>query len=124
VAEGALLYDPDGAAVRLGPGRLLRRADGSSVVEVNQIDPAMVGTWRLGHLVYRDAPLSRVADDLTRATGAVVTVDQEVAQRLFTGAIALGRTDREALARRLGAVLDVAVAQDRDGLYLKARARR
>ena len=124
VAEGAVLYDPDGAAVRLGPGRLLRRAGGSQIVEINQIDPAMVGTWQAGHLVYRDAPLSRVADDLARATGAKVMVDHAVAGRLFTGAIALGQSDREALARRLGAVLDVAVAQGRDGLYLKARARR
>jgi len=124
VAEGALLYDPAGAAVRLGPGKLLRRTDGSPIVEVNQIDPAMVGTWRSGHLVYRDAPLSTVAEDLTRATGSLVTVDRAVADRLFTGAIALGRADRDALARRLGAVLNVAVAQSGDGLYLKARARR
>lgn len=124
VAEGAVLYDPNGAAVRLGPGRLLRRAAGSQIVEINQIDPAMVGTWQAGHLIYRDASLSRVADDLARATGEKIIVDHAVADRPFTGAIALGRRDRDALARRLGAVLDVAVAQDRDGLYLKARARR
>jgi transmembrane sensor len=124
VAEGAVLYDPNGAAVRLGPGRLLRKRDGSQIVEVNQTDPAAVGAWRSGHLVYRDAPLWRVADDLSRATGAQIAVDPAVANRPFTGAIAVARADREALARRLAAVLDVTVAQRRDGLYLKARARR
>jgi transmembrane sensor len=124
VAEGAVLYDPNGAAVRLGPGRLLRKADGSDIVEVNQVDPSGVGAWRSGRLVYREAPLWRVADDLSRATGEPVAVDPAVSAHLFTGAIALAQADRATLARRLGALLDVTVAQQRDGLYLKARAPR
>lgn len=124
VAEGAVLYDPNGAAVRLGQGRMLRKAEGSDIVEVNQVDPSGVGAWRSGRLVYREAPLWRVADDLSRATGAAVAVDPAVAGHLFTGAITLAQADRETLARRLGAVLDVTVAQQRDGLYLKARASR
>lgn len=124
VAEGAVLYDPSGAAVRLGPGRLLRKADGSNIVEVNQADPAAIGTWRSGRLVYREAPLWRVADDLSRATGAAVAVDPAVSGHLFTGAITLAQADRATLARRLGSLLDVTVAQQRDGLYLKARAPR
>jgi len=124
VAEGAVLYDPNGAAVRLGPGKLLRKADGSDIVEVNQTDPAGVGAWRSGRLVYRDAPLWRVADDLSRATGAAVAVDPTVSGQLFTGAITLASADRETLARRLGPLLNVTVAQQRDGLYLKARAPR
>jgi transmembrane sensor len=124
VAEGAVLYDPNGAAVRLGPGRLLRKADGSNIVEVNQADPATIGAWRSGRLVYREAPLWRVADDLSRATGAAVAVDPAVSGHLFTGAITLAQADRATLARRLGPLLDVTVAQQRDGLYLKARAPR
>ena len=124
VAEGAVLYDPNGAAVRLGPGRLLRKADGSNIVEVNQTDPATIGAWRSGRLVYREAPLWRVADDLSRATGSAVAVDPAVSGHLFTGAIALAQADPAMLARRLGPLLDVTVAQQRDGLYLKARAPR
>jgi transmembrane sensor len=124
VAQGAVLYDPDGAAVRLGPGRVLRKADGSNIVEVNQADPATIGAWQSGQLVYRDAPLSRVADDLSRSTGARIVVDAALANRPFTGAIVLAGNDRDALARRLAGIVDVTVAQRRDGLYLKARARR
>ena len=123
VAEGAVLYDPNGAAVRLGPGKMLRRSDASQVVEVSQVDPAAVGAWRSGHFVYRDAPLWRVAEDVARATGQRIQVDPNVANREFTGAI-LAPANRSAFSDHLGAVLDVTVAQQGNGLYLKARASR
>jgi len=123
VAEGAILYDPNGVAVRLGAGKMLRRSDASQVVEVSQVDPAAVGAWRTGHFVYRDAPLWRVAEDMARATGRHIAVDPAVANRSFTGAIVLP-ADRTLFPDHLGAVLDVAVAQQGNGLYLKARAPR
>lgn len=123
VAEGAVLYDPNGAAVRLGPGRMLRRSDGSQVVEVSQVDPAAVGAWRTGRFVYRDAPLWRVAEDLGRAMGRHIAVDAGVANRAFTGAIVVP-AEHSDFPGQLGAVLDVTVAQQGNGLYLKARAPR
>lgn len=123
VAEGAVLYDPDGAAVRLGAGKMLRRSDASRLVEVSQIDPAGVGAWRTGHFVYRDTPLWRVAEDMARATGKQIAVDPHVANRAFTGAIVVP-PDRADFPGQLGAVLDVTVAQQGNGLYLKARAPR
>jgi transmembrane sensor len=123
VAEGAVLYDPNGAAVRLGAGKMLRRSDASQLVEVSQIDPASVGAWRTGHFVYRDTPLWRVAEDMARATGRAVKVDPAVANRAFTGAIVVP-ADRAAFPDHLGAILDVTVAQQGNGLYLKARAPR
>lgn len=123
VAEGAVLYDPNGAAVRLGAGRMLRRSDASQLVEVSQVDPASVGAWRTGHFVYRDTPLWRVAEDMGRATGRPVAVDPQLANRAFTGVIVVP-ADRAAFPNHLGAVLDVTVAQHGNGLYLKARAPR
>lgn len=123
VAEGAVLYDPNGAAVRLGPGKMLRRGDGSQVVEVSQVDPASVGAWRAGRFVYRDAPLWRVAEDMARAMGRHIAVDASVADRVFTGAIVVP-AERSAFPNQLGAVLDVTVARQGNGLYLKARAPR
>lgn len=124
VAEGALLYDPEGAAVRLGTGRALRRNKGSQIVEVSEADPATIGAWRSGHLVYREAPLWRVAEDLARTTGTRIDIAPAVANRSFTGAIALAGMSRASLAARLGPVLDVTVAQHDKGLYLQARAGR
>lgn len=123
VAEGAVLYDPNGAAVRLGPGKMLRRSDASQVVEVSQVDPVSVGAWRSGHFVYRDAPLWRVAEDMARATGRHIAVDPGLANRAFTGAIVVP-ANRADFSDHLGAVLDVTVAQQGNGLYLKARASR
>jgi transmembrane sensor len=123
VAEGAVLYDPNGAAVRLGAGKMLRRSDASQLVEVSDVDPATVGAWRSGHFVYRDTPLWRVAEDMARATGKAITVDPDVANRVFTGAIVIP-ADRTAFSDHLGAVLDVTVAPHGNGLYLKARASR
>jgi transmembrane sensor len=123
VAEGAVLYDPNGAAVRLGAGKMLRRSNGSQVVEVSQIDPASVGAWRTGQFVYRDTPLWRVAEDMARATGRPIAIDPHLANRAFTGAIVIP-ADRTAFPDRLGAILDVKVARSGNGLYLKARAPR
>jgi transmembrane sensor len=123
VAEGAVLYDPDGLAVRLGPGKMLRRNEASQLVEVSAVDPATVGGWRSGHFVYRDAPVWRVAEDMARATGKSIRVDPGVANRAFTGAIAVP-ANRTTFSERLGQILDVTVAQQGNALYLKARATR
>lgn len=124
VVEGAVLYDPEGAAVRLGAGRVLRQTEGSELVEVSQTDPATIGGWRSGHLVYRDTPLWRVADDLSRATGVSIAVDPNLAHHYFTGAFSVSQVSRSTLTARLAAVLDVVVAQRPEGLYLRARAGR
>jgi hypothetical protein len=52
-----------------------------------------------------------------------VKVDPAVANRAFTGAIVVP-ADRAAFPDHLGAILDVTVAQQGNGLYLKARAPR
>jgi transmembrane sensor len=124
VAQGAVLYDPEGAAVRLGPGRVLRKNDRSRLVEVSDVDPAAVGAWRAGRLVYRGAALSRVTDDLGRMTGQSIEVAPAIAQRPFTGVIVVPNEDRQQFIDRLALMLDVDVASRPQGYYLKARAGR
>jgi transmembrane sensor len=124
VAQGAVLYDPQGAAVRLGAGRMLRKNDRSDLVEVSDVDPALVGTWRSGRLVYHGARLQRVADDLGRLTGEHVAVAPALAERPFTGVIVVPAHDRREFLNRLGQVLDVDIAKQSQGYYLKARAER
>ncbi|HWI86441.1 MAG TPA: FecR domain-containing protein [Sphingomonas sp.] len=124
VAEGAVLYDPQGAAVRLGPGRQLRKQDQSRLVEVSDVDPAAVGTWAAGRLVYRGAPLSRVAEDLGRLTGERMEIGPDLARRAFTGVIVVPGTGRRRFFQRLGLVLDVDIASRPSGYYMKARAGR
>lgn len=123
VAQGAVLYDPDGAAVRLGPGRMLRKNDRSDLVEISDVDPGDVGAWRGGRLTYRDARLDRVVDDVSRFTGTDIGVAPDLKARLFTGVIVVPRQDRRGFVGRLGRILDLDIATRPKGYYLKARAR-
>jgi len=69
VAEGAVSYDPDGVAVRIDPGQVLRRAAGSKDLVLADVPTAQVGEWREGRLTFAAAPASEVAARLTQATG-------------------------------------------------------
>ena len=106
VEEGAVNYDPDGAAIRLTAGHQLRK-DGDRVV-LDQVDRGSVGAWRNGRLVFRDTPMTSVAADLSRATGENVIIEPSASAVRFTGVLQID-DDRDRLFRRLGAVADVSV---------------
>ncbi|WBO21299.1 FecR family protein [Sphingomonas abietis] len=113
VREGALMYDPGGAAVRLDRGEAITVGDavsGSKAV-IRRIDAEAVGLWQQGRLSYRQAPLAQVADDLSRCLGQPVTIDPELAHRQFTGVIILA-ADRALMLRRIAAVMNVSIRQD------------
>jgi transmembrane sensor len=116
VAEGAVMYDPDGAAVRLDPGQALVDADGA--VRRERIDPAAIGDWRGGARAYDGASLTEVADDLARASGMRVTVAAELESRRFHGTLDPAAAREPAT---LGALLGVAAVKDGDGLRLQPR---
>ncbi|MFD1949456.1 FecR family protein [Sphingomonas arantia] len=117
VAEGAVMVDPAGAAMRLDPGqavlsdgRTLRR-EPSAVADV--------GSWQDGRLAFDNAPLSEVAEDLSRQLARRVVAAPAVAGRTFRGTIATaGLKDDPAL---LGTLLDVDVRQDAGGWTLEPR---
>lgn len=106
VAKGAVLFSAAGRDVRLAQGDTATiRDDG---IEAGRTDPAAIGGWRKGQLSYSSARLSEVARDVARVSGVEVQVAPGLAGRRFTGVIIVDG-DREALKRRLGAVLDVDV---------------
>jgi transmembrane sensor len=117
VAEGAVLVDPDGAALRLDPGQAIF-ADGATRVR-RTVATADVGSWREGRLAYDDAPLSEVAADLSRETGRRVIAAPGLTARTFRGTL-----DVETVRTRpalLGTLLDVTVRQDAEGWTLEPR---
>lgn len=122
VAEGKVAYRPAGQSVTLGAGQALSDAQGEGTIRVTPAAPGSVGGWRSGHLVYAGAPLSQVAGDLARTLGLRVTVAPGLADRLVSGTIALNGKGPEE-ARRIGAVLDVAVVTEPDGWTLRASGR-
>jgi transmembrane sensor len=116
VAEGAVMVDPDGAAMRLDAGQAML-ADGATIQRL-AVDPADVGGWRDGRLAFDGAPLSEVAADLSRQLGRRVVAAPAVAARPFRGTI-----DTRSIGgdpRLLGRLLGVEVRPAAGGWVLEA----
>lgn len=113
VVEGAVLYEPDRAALHLGPGDRIVDADGPGAILHSKVAPQLIGNWRTGRLMFRNASLGDVADELGRATGLRVTIDPRLGGRRFTGTIVLDSGINQ-LAARLSALLGVLVQSTGD----------
>ncbi len=117
VAEGKIVYNPGAGAVSLDAGQSLVDR-GAKDVKVTDVPVAGVGSWKTGSLVYAGAPLSRVADELGRALGVRIATAPSIADRPFSGTIALDGSGVRQL-RRLGPALDVAVEEGPDGWIMR-----
>lgn len=108
VAEGAVMVDPQGPKLRLGPGQSVTEVDGQ--LRRSQQDAADVGAWRDGRLSYDDAALRDVANDLSRQLGLPITAAPAVAGRTFNGTLEMrGLRDDPSV---LGALLGVEVRHE------------
>jgi transmembrane sensor len=109
VREGAVLFDPDGAAVLINEARAIHVEGGTATVRSSAATD--IGGWRTGRLSYRDATLAQVARDVSRAIGRTVAVGPELAQRHFSGVIMIN-PDHALTLRRMGAVMGVELEPD------------
>lgn len=116
VAEGAVQYRSGSSAVDLAAGQSLENS-GNGMLVRRSVDPVRVGSWRLGRLSYRDAPLSRVASDLSRSLGVDVEVVGSGQAPRFTGVIQIQR-DEKSMKRQLDALLGVRASRGRAGWLL------
>ena len=107
VAEGAVVYNPDHEAIMLARGDRLRDPDGSAAAERSHVAPGTVAQWRKGQLSFENERLEAVAAEISATSGVILTVAPRLADRRFTGSLALV-DDHDALIRRLEPVLDVA----------------
>ncbi|MBJ6120393.1 FecR family protein [Sphingomonas mollis] len=117
VAEGAVMVDPDGAALRLDPGQAVI-ADGA-VLERQSIDAVDVGGWRDGRLAYDDATLAEVAEDLSRQLAMRIATAPSVAGRKFRGTLEIGSLRNDPTL--LGELLGVSVRRTGGGWMLEPR---
>lgn len=120
VGEGAVLYDPGGAAVRLDGGRSMRIAANAATVQA--VDTAAVGGWRTGMLLYRDALLTDVASDVARSVGEPIVVDPALSRQRFSGVVKID-ADRARMFRRMAAVMGVDIRHDPKGWRMLTPAR-
>jgi transmembrane sensor len=122
VAEGSVVYNPDGEAVQLTAGNTLRVSADQDTVVVGSISPQAVASWRQGRLVYDQATIGAIASDLSRSLGTQVTVAPDVAGRAFTGVIMIDK-DQPAFFRRLEGLLDLQARRSANGWRLTSRTR-
>jgi transmembrane sensor len=103
VAEGAVSFDPEGAAVRIEPGHVLRRAAGSEELVLAELPEDQVGEWSEGRLTFEAAPLSEVASRLTQATGIAYAAAPGAGDRVSGSILTVSlRRDPAAIGPLLG----------------------
>lgn len=98
VAEGAVIYQPGADQVRLDAGSGLSRARAGALPVLRKTSPQNVGGWRTGALYYDNAPLDRIAQDLSRNLGRTVKVEGR-GFAPYTGALMLNGSAEDVLAR-------------------------
>ncbi|WP_322963627.1 FecR family protein [Sphingomonas fuzhouensis] len=117
VAEGAVMVDPKGAALRLDAGQAVVVA-GDRLIR-SAVAPDTVGDWREGRLAFDGAPLGSVAEEMSRFLTRPVTVAPAIAARPFRGTIDLEAVRRDPAV--LGPLMEVRVRRDAVGWILEPR---
>ena len=117
VAAGAVMVDPDGAALRLDSGQAVI-VDGRRL-ERRPAEAGDVGGWREGRLAYDDATLAEVAEDLSRHLGIQIVAAPSVAGQKFRGTLEARDLGTDPVL--LGELLGVDVRQTGGGWMLESR---
>ncbi len=113
--------DEGSTPARVRVGQRLTHREGSVASQVAPADPEEAFAWTRGQLIYRDAPLSEVAADLSRSLGASVnTADRAAATLRFTGVLTID--DTASVVRRLEAFAPIRAEKTAAGVVLHRRA--
>lgn len=89
VSEGKVIYNPQAEAIALPAGRAL--AEDAQGLRVMDIAPAAVASWRQGRLVYANAAVGDISQDIGRSLGVALTATPGARAMRFTGTIRLDR---------------------------------
>lgn len=119
VAEGKVLYEAKGRTIALDAGQAVFDSSPAEAPRVTRAAIGAVGAWQKGRLVYSGEPLSQVAADLGRTLGVRITPAPDVADRPFSGTIALRGTGADEL-KRLTPALNVTFKPDAGGWTMTA----
>lgn len=119
VAEGAVRFAGPALTVELGPGDVLT-TDSRGRIEISQSPVASIGSWAGGRLVYDQAPLEQVAEDVSRSIGISLELPREMRTRSFSGVI---QTDgeRDAVRVRLEELIGERIVADGTRWSIAAR---
>jgi transmembrane sensor len=109
------------APVRLTVGQQIDQVGEQNAV-LSRVDPANASIWRSGALVYSNAPLGRLADDLSRYLDKPVNVSASAQTLRFTGVLRVG--DEATMLGQLRELVPVEVSRSPDGVELTRRETR
>lgn len=119
VSRGRVAVETErGRTWTLAAGQVLTDR-GQGAVDVATVDAGAVGSWRQGLLVYRDAPLQEVAEDVSRYLDKPVNVDSSVRGVRFTGVLRVG--DEAAMLRQIEDFLPVRATPTQAQVRLSSR---
>lgn len=102
----------------LAAGHRLLVAGSPPIAEYGEAVASEVAAWRDGRLVFRNEPLSMVALQVGRHAGLAVTVDPSIAQRRFSGVLAIG--DGAQPVAELGRIMDLQEQREGTAVHLSA----
>lgn len=117
VSEGAVAYKTDASNIRVDAGRLLVVREKTREADVSRVNPAAVGSWRSGQLVFDGAPLEQVVAEISRTTGLTIRTTVETKDIAFRGALQVG-APTEKLVADLAALSGTRARRDEAGWTL------
>lgn len=120
VERGVVAVTPSRAskAVRLAAGQQIDQI-GSAAPVLSSMDPSRASSWREGVLIYRNASLNDVANDLSRYLDKPVTIASSAQPLHFTGALRVG--DEATMLDQLQAFVPVRAIRSSTDVRLTAR---
>lgn len=119
VAEGAVRFEGTARTVALRAGDSLA-ADSRGKVAITQSPVASIGSWAHGELVFDQAPLEQVADDLYRSMGISLELPRGMGSRSFSGVIQTNG-DRDIVRARLEELIGETIVADGTRWSVEAR---
>jgi transmembrane sensor len=109
------------AKVALHPGDQYVGREGAPDYKLGKIDPAVVGGWQQGQLVFDDAPLSQVAADLNRYFAKPIVIEDAAVNNLrFSGVLKID--DELVMVQRLAAFVPITMHVKADQVILERGA--
>ncbi|MFM7348079.1 MAG: FecR family protein [Erythrobacter sp.] len=121
VAEGEVVLTGAGLGkpMKLAAGRAFRLDARAGTAVTSTLADGEAGEWREGRLSYRSEALGLVAADLARYAGVRIELSEGIANRQFSGTLAV--EDGEAAVRDLAQLMGLGVERSGAGYRLVAR---
>jgi transmembrane sensor len=116
VSEGKVIYNPEAEAISLPAGRAL--AEDAQGLRVMDVAPAAVASWRQGRLVYANASVADISQDIGRSLGVALNATPGAGAMRFTGTIRLNR-DPALFFAQAAPLMGLSAVRQGDGWLLK-----